>query len=499
MQRWLDYTVTPPLPLPDTIDGMLTYLTQVLGHACYESWTLTRVKQTYPALGDAKAAKPALFQLLLDHPQAVEWWQGGRLRCAPSDQAPTAQEVLRQLLNSHRRRFQSIDGGVPSAAKEDQALRWIALLDGCAPVALRAWLSGSVGRFQNQDSATNTLAVADDAGALALFLQERASRSRHTLRAYAADLRKLIGWCRDQQRGPLSDLTRNDLLAYKHLLSQPRVSVNDGGAQQITGAGASSQARAMAVVASLYQYWYDTGYLIANPAAGLVSGTRVRTGFAPTRFLPPAALAACDQMIGAATVQADNLPQLRRQTIWALFRYGGVRLAELVWDSRTNLPRIESDDDGRWALYVRGKGDRHRAIPLPNVATGPIKAYRAARGLARSPLNFEAIPLIHGFKGGSLMESGLYGEVKAIFVEVGGGLAADSPVRTILLNAASPHWLRHAYARALVVDHQVPLTVAQSLLGHASIQTTAGYAKTDLSQLREFVELSFNDGEDGHK
>lgn len=61
-----------------------------------------------------------------------------------------------------------------------------------------------------------------------------------------------------------------------------------------------------------------------------------------------------------------------------------------------------------------------------------------------------------------------------------------------LLSAASPHWLRHAYAKALVVDHQVPLPVAQALLGHASVQTTAAYSKTDLTQLRTFVNSSFN-------
>jgi integrase len=43
------------------------------------------------------------------------------------------------------------------------------------------------------------------------------------------------------------------------------------------------------------------------------------------------------------------------------------------------------------------------------------------------------------------------------------------------LRSASPHWLRHGYARQLVVDHQVPLPAAQALLGHASVQTTAGY------------------------
>lgn len=45
--------------------------------------------------------------------------------------------------------------------------------------------------------------------------------------------------------------------------------------------------------------------------------------------------------------------------------------------------------------------------------------------------------------------------------------------------------------RALVVDRQVPMPAAQALLGHASVQTTAAYSKTDLSQLRAFVEATF--------
>lgn len=77
------------------------------------------------------------------------------------------------------------------------------------------------------------------------------------------------------------------------------------------------------------------------------------------------------------------------------------------------------------------------------------------------------------------------------------GLAAqrcclpDKDSTQALLRKASPHWLRHAYARTLVVDHQVPLPAAQALLGHASVQTTAAYARTDLSQLRAFVDATF--------
>jgi len=53
--------------------------------------------------------------------------------------------------------------------------------------------------------------------------------------------------------------------------------------------------------------------------------------------------------------------------------------------------------------------------------------------------------------------------------------------------------VRHAYARTLVVDQGAPLPAAQALLGHASVQTTAEYAKTDLSTLRAFVEKGFAD------
>lgn len=42
---------------------------------------------------------------------------------------------------------------------------------------------------------------------------------------------------------------------------------------------ARTQARAVTVVASLYQYWCDMAYLVANPVAGLVRGLRGASAF----------------------------------------------------------------------------------------------------------------------------------------------------------------------------------------------------------------------------
>jgi integrase/recombinase XerC len=175
-------------------------------------------------------------------------------------------------------------------------------------------------------------------------------------------------------------------------------------------------------------------------------------------------------------------------------RHSGVRLAELAWAIDTGLPRVEVDNPGQWTLYVNGKGQKRRAIPLPMICIEVLRTYRLERGLSSEPKGHEQLPLNHGFKGGALQETGLYSEVKVIFDSVADSIEQSDPANAILLRASSPHWLRHAYAKTLVVDHNVPLPVAQSLLGHASVQTTAAYAKTDLSQLREFVEASFADG-----
>ncbi|KAI3604275.1 Integrase (plasmid) [Cupriavidus necator H850] len=483
---WIDTATVPPRQLPDSVEAALTYVAEALGHAVYVHWTLARLKRRYGSLAEAKAAQPAVLKLLLAHDGAVEYWERGRLRTVPAEQAPSPATVLARLLHTHRRRFRPVSSAPTTPAAAAEATKAPAApSSGLATQGLAdlAWLARA-GRFAQPHAATNTLGAADDAQALALFLRDRASRSPHTSRAYGAELQRLMRWCSARQLGPLSDLTRQQLLAYRHALQH-----GERGAKDAAPLGHLSEAtrsRALAVVASCYRYWYDTGYLHANPAAGLCAGSRARAGFAPARLIPPALLAACEAWLDRSAPDANPLTALRRRAIWALFRYTGVRLAELAWSAEVGLPRLEAEAPGRWTLYVCGKGCKPRAIPLPAPCVAVLRAYRVLRGLPAEPPAHEALPVIHGHKGEALQSAGLYREVKAIFAAVADGLQAREPAQ-----ALSPHWLRHAYARTLVVDHQVPLPAAQALLGHASVQTTAAYARTDLSQLRSFVEQTF--------
>jgi len=299
-----------------------------------------------------------------------------------------------------------------------------------------------------------------------------------------------VDWCTARCRGPLSDLTRQDLLAYQSSLRGASPAPSDGNG---TALSERSQSRALAVVASLFRYWHDTGFLLGNPAVGLSGGARSRADFTPKRFVPATLLQTCDAWVARSVATDPDLARWRRAAVWTLYRYSGARLSELAWNVAARLPRLEVDAQGDWLLTVLGKGEKERAIPLPRACDAALRAYRLARGLpAALPSSLEQVPPIHGEKGGHLGARGLYDEVKAVLLATATELEVTDAAGAALLRLASPHWLRHAYARALVVDKRLPLPAAQALLGHASVQTTAAYAKTDLSQLREFVEEGFS-------
>lgn len=514
LSSWVDHGVTPPRRLPADAQAAAAYLSEALGHPVYERWTWRRLIQAFGALPDARRAKPAVCRLLLDHDVAIEAWQRGRLVLAAEGLAPSADSTVAALLKTHRRRFKLATFAIARSVVAAPLAATELSTQGSPSPALAlaqdftAWLQ-CTGRLANPHEDTNTLGARDDYAAVAAFLRERAHRSRHTWRAYIAELERLAQWCVERRLGPLSDLTRQDLLAYRDALRQAsdrgRVVVATSqppppapvATAAATALAARSQARALAVVASLYRYWHDTGYLLGNPAAGLTAGG-TRAGFAAKRFVPARLLLACDEWVAAEAAGSIAAPgdtrilrRLRRAAIWTLYRSSGARLVELVWRPQLGLPRLEIDERGDWTLHVIGKRGKERSVPLPRRCTGVLRDYRAARGLSPEPALLERIALIHGDKGGSLGERGLYDEVKAVLEAVAVSVEARDAEGAALLRTVSPHWLRHAYARTLVVDHQVPLPAAQALLGHASVQTTAEYAKTDLSKLREFVERGF--------
>jgi integrase/recombinase XerC len=269
------------------------------------------------------------------------------------------------------------------------ALAALVSTPGSDPAALRASATRA-GRFMNATT-TNSLGVTDDALALALFLRDRAQRSPHTLRAYRTELRRLIGWCEAHRRGPLSDLTRDDLLAFRHTLG-PAGSIGSASSMVPFSPHAvraskpsrsdASRRRGLAVISSLFRYWQKTGYLIINPAAELSGGGAARMTWTPARILPAQVLTLCDTVTaGARPPGVSVLVWARRCAIWTLYRFAGVRLAELEWSAELGLPRLSVEPT---TATVAGPAHgssvtlRARAAGLSRAA-GSVRRARAVR------------------------------------------------------------------------------------------------------------------------
>ncbi|CAE6766240.1 Tyrosine recombinase XerC [Paraburkholderia domus] len=486
---YLDVSVNPPQPLPGDLGGAITYLSAVLNLPVYETWTPAALLERYGSMPAAKAAQPEVFALLLGGGAAVRFWDLGQIRAVGAAQAPSAEAVVGRLLRTLRVRFRPARPPAPTERGPKPAGAAAIRPDlhpPRRPVSDDPWLSGT-GRFYNRDLSSNTLDVSNDGAAVHRFLQERAGGSPHTLRAYTSEIRGLIRWCKaNGVVGPLSALTRRILLDYRDALRRPSEpqAEHEGGKRSEAG-----QQRTMAVLRSLFGFLALTGYLTSNPCTRLGSTAAARAGFRPERILPAVAVDAIDRWLCDRAGGSGRQPDVaRRVAILATYRFTGVRLDELA--TRDGYPRL-SVELGGWTLTVMGKGRKKRSIPLPDSCTLFLKQYRVACGLPPTPSPGEVAPLFRAKRGAGLGISGLYRQVKGAFREMASTIPASDTAARLILESASPHWLRHLVGKTLVIDKKVPLPMAATLLGHESVVTTAGYSQADLTELRAVMQVSF--------
>uniref|UniRef100_UPI00351F023A tyrosine-type recombinase/integrase n=1 Tax=Microcella sp. TaxID=1913979 RepID=UPI00351F023A len=171
-----------------------------------------------------------------------------------------------------------------------------------------------------------------------------------------------------------------------------------------------------------------------NPAARL---PRVRTR--PGRPRP-----AADEALDAALERSDPRTQLMLRLAANL----GLRCREIA---RVHSSDLEHDGIG-WTLYVHGKGDRTRRVPLPDEL---------------------ALRLIE--HGGWIFPGQEDGHLSAAYV---------SKLISKALPGATAHQLRHRFATLAYQRGGRDIRAVQELLGHASIATTQVYTGVEFSALR---------------
>ena len=156
----------------------------------------------------------------------------------------------------------------------------------------------------------------------------------------------------------------------------------------------------------------------------------------------------------------------------------GLRSAELIaaevgWMSRERL--VDGDERATWMLHVVGKGRKVRRLPLSAELVAANERWQAERIDRFGPAG-SGDPLFVANDGSRFTYQRLRYWLRLLNREAG-------------LRDRSLHSLRHTAGVQLAADG-VPMNVIQSLLGHATINTTGIYTELAGGQLVGVLEQS---------
>ena len=277
------------------------------------------------------------------------------------------------------------------------------------------------------------------------YLEElvRSAASRHTIDAYAADLRQFLGFLSPPGSEPPPPRAIDVLVVREWLAGLYR--------DQLT---VVTIRRKLAAVRGLFGFLLREGVVKVNP------GRIVRTPKAPQKLPEVMTAEQANALIdGIASGRIERPFPARDRAIFELLYGCGLRASELAG--------LDLEDVDRYDGWVRvgGKGRKERQVPLPRKAREALDGYLSARPVVRGQ---RALFLNH--RRGRLTDRGLRGIVK-LYATL---LAGDPSIH--------PHSLRHAYATHLLADG-ADLRAIQELLGHVRLSTTQKYTQVSLTDL----------------
>jgi integrase/recombinase XerC len=271
--------------------------------------------------------------------------------------------------------------------------------------------------------------------------------SKHTLRAYRADLVELIEFLGEVEVTLPREVTPRTLRRYLVRLDERELA-------------STTIQRKLSSVRALFRFLQREGHIDEHPATGL----RKRRS---SRNLP-----GCLEVAEVETLllapDCETAAGVRDRAILEVIYSAGTRAAETV-----GLDRGDLDLRGGIAR-VRGKGRKERLGALGRFAVEALENYLAdARRPKPRPTAGGAVFL--NLRGGRLTTRSLGRIVDRYALEAG------------IHRKATPHTLRHSFATHLL-DRGADLRTVQELLGHAHLVTTQIYTHVSVERLRAVYE-----------
>lgn len=289
---------------------------------------------------------------------------------------------------------------------------------------------------------------------LEMILTERAA-SLNTTQSYSRDLEQFIASVPRLTDNILLNASRDDLRKYLAMLEK-------------AGFASSTAARKLSCLRQFFKFLYAEGIRSDNPALDLDSPHIGRT--LPKLLSEEEVSTLLDQAEKKAN-KTGAIKDLRFRALLELLYATGLRVSELV-----SLPR-NVFRSGEPYIYVRGKGDKERLVPLSERALASVRDYSAVMTSAKSADNDKKWLFPSRGKLGHLTRHRFAQLLKEAAVNAG-----------IAPSGLSPHVLRHAFATHLLANG-ADLRAVQKMLGHADISTTQIYTHVLEERLKSLVLL----------
>jgi integrase/recombinase XerC len=375
--------------------------------------------------------------------------------------------------------------------------------------------------------------VADDWEAAEVWLaaigRRKPGGSSQTVATYRFHLAKLRWYCENVARMTPSRWTMQDVGAFVDFLDALPIDAicarngkrfvqpgEEGYTPYRSQPAASSQLDIRRFVHAMFKAWHGMAYVRINPMALDGAGTRrkINVNRAVAIDLYELVLETMEQETMDTFVERQM--NVRDRFALVALRELGLRASELVHAKMNAFYQLSDPKTKKryWVFVVTeatGKGGKERRVPVTRTLLGALEVYREAFGLPAQPSPGESTGLLLSPRTKAVMigkrpvrqaadrryfgawrevstRQGLYKIVKDRLAQAGEVLRIDGNFEfAAALSEASPHWLRHTFAKASLLGGQSMREVA-SLLGHASVDTTMIYTDQDALDLIRALE-----------
>lgn len=281
------------------------------------------------------------------------------------------------------------------------------------------------------------------------YLEFERRYSPLTLNAYQVDLKQFIQFLEaDYHIFKESDVTDQMIRSWLAYLMDK-------------GLSAKSVNRKTSSIKSFFRYLMRQGIIDNNPSI-LVQGPKQK------KRLPIIIEERKMKMLSNKVIDQEDFEEVRDKLIMELFYLTGIRRAELIGLTVTNV------DLEKGQIKVLGKRNKERIIPIGNSLSPILKTYF---NLRESIVNDkESSPWVFLTKKGKKIYPKLVYRIVNTYL---------STVST--QDKKSPHVLRHTFATHML-NNGADLNAVKELLGHASLAATQIYTHNTIEKLKKVYQ-----------